>query len=92
MLVVHGAWVDGRLGVWAEDTARAPLPASRATLRRHPFAAPTATLVAALNGAATREAVPAGPFTGVTARAEDRELTIRLPGSAAGRCPLPNPA
>ncbi|SNS15682.1 Superfamily II DNA or RNA helicase, SNF2 family [Streptosporangium subroseum] len=89
MLVVHGAWVDGRLGVWAEDTARAPLPASRAALRRHPFAAPAATLMAALNGAATREAGPAGPFTGVMARAEDRELTIRLPGSATG--PLPSP-
>ncbi|MFD1500773.1 DEAD/DEAH box helicase [Streptosporangium lutulentum] len=89
MLVIHGAWVDGRLGVWAEDTARAPGPVSRAALRPHPFAAPTTTLVAALDATATREAGPAEPLTRITAGAEARELAIRLPGSAAGPSPSP---
>ncbi|GAA4219299.1 superfamily II DNA or RNA helicase [Streptosporangium album] len=79
MLVVHGAWVDGRLGVWAEDTALAPGSASRATFRPHPFAAPVAALGAVLPASASRS----------PAAAEERELTILLPGSVRG--PLPSP-
>ena len=47
--MVNGAWVDGLVGVWAEDTTRPPTSASRAALRPHPFAASTAAL-AALGG------------------------------------------
>ncbi|GAA4190130.1 DEAD/DEAH box helicase [Streptosporangium oxazolinicum] len=50
MLVVHGGWVDGFVGVWAEDTARIPSSVSRAALRPHPFAASTAALATALRG------------------------------------------
>ncbi|MGV9773019.1 DEAD/DEAH box helicase [Streptosporangium sp. NPDC003464] len=95
MLVVHGAWVDGRLGVWAEDTARAPGPASRATLRPHPFAAPAAVLATALGvtgpGATAAGETSAGGGTGTEMGrgAEERELTILLPGSTRG--PLPSP-
>ncbi|MEV4188089.1 ATP-dependent helicase, partial [Streptosporangium canum] len=93
MLVVHGAWVDGRLGVWAEDTARAPAPASRATLRPHPFAAPAAVLAAALGaavpGGAPAEAAPGAAVRGVSAGTGEGELTILLPGSTGG--PLPSP-
>ncbi|WP_433240752.1 SNF2-related protein [Streptosporangium sp. CA-135522] len=120
MLVVHGAWVDGRLGVWAEDTARPPVPASRAVSRPHPFAASAAVLGAALasvqasNGMASPGAFASGDAqdgttsaqaradgrtpdgtvlaasaTGAPAGAEERELTILLPGSARG--PLPSP-
>ncbi|SFK77743.1 SNF2 Helicase protein, partial [Streptosporangium canum] len=89
MLVVHGAWVDGRLGVWAEDTARAPAPASRAALRPHPFAAPAAVLAAAL-GVAVPGGAPAkaAPRRG-SAETGEGELTILLPGSTGG--PLPSP-
>ncbi|MEU7990989.1 DEAD/DEAH box helicase [Streptosporangium canum] len=89
MLVVHGAWVDGRLGVWAEDTARAPAPASRAALRPHPFAAPAAVLAAAL-GVAVPGGAPAkaAPRRGSAGTGEG-ELTILLPGSTGG--PLPSP-
>ncbi|MGC5015470.1 SNF2-related protein [Streptosporangium sp. DT93] len=151
MLVVHGVWVDGSLGVWAEDTAQARASASRALLRRHPFAASTTTLAAVIDlimgdspeeslngtlselsgttlpavpGAARRAeatpqgaapptsgapAVPGAPaitggtagaadsgsalllpgITGITGAVEARELTVLLPGSAAG--PLPSP-
>ncbi|MEU4534101.1 DEAD/DEAH box helicase [Streptosporangium sp. NPDC023825] len=50
MLVVHGVWVDGFMGVWAEDTAQTPTSVSRAALRPHPFAASTTALAAALGG------------------------------------------
>ncbi|MEU8203365.1 DEAD/DEAH box helicase [Streptosporangium sp. NPDC049046] len=50
MLVVHGAWVNGLVGVWAEDTAQTSTSVSRAALRPHPFAASTAALAAALSG------------------------------------------
>ncbi|MET8339970.1 DEAD/DEAH box helicase, partial [Streptosporangium canum] len=93
MLVVHGAWVDGRLGVWAEDTARAPAPASRATLRPHPFAAPVAVLAAALGaavpGGAPAKAAPGTAARGFSAGTGEGELTILLPGSTGG--PLPSP-
>lgn len=93
MLVVHGAWVDGRLGVWAEDTARAPAPASRATLRPHPFAAPAAVLAAALGvavpGGAPAKAAPGTAARGFSAGTGEGELTILLPGSTGG--PLPSP-
>ncbi|MFD8532091.1 DEAD/DEAH box helicase [Streptosporangium canum] len=93
MLVVHGAWVDGRLGVWAEDTARAPAPASRAALRPHPFAAPAAVLAAALGvavpGGAPAEAAPRTAARGGSAGTGEGELTILLPGSTGG--PLPSP-
>ncbi|HEX8631397.1 MAG TPA: SNF2 helicase-associated domain-containing protein, partial [Catenuloplanes sp.] len=50
MLVIHGAWVDGRLALWGEDPTLAPAAASRARHRPHPFAATTTTLTAALTG------------------------------------------
>ncbi|MFI6507669.1 SNF2-related protein [Streptosporangium sp. NPDC050855] len=49
MLVVHGVWVDGSLGIWAEDTSRALASTSRALLRGHPFAASTTVLAATVN-------------------------------------------
>ncbi|WP_406319917.1 SNF2-related protein [Streptosporangium sp. NBC_01639] len=85
--MVHGAWADGRLGVWAEDTASAPGPVSRAAFRPHPFAAPVAAL-----GAILAPAGPGGtpaPVPSAGAGAGEHELTILLPGSARG--PLPSP-
>jgi superfamily II DNA or RNA helicase len=39
VLVVHALWVQGRVGLWAEDPAiPAPAPASARRVRRHPFA------------------------------------------------------
>jgi superfamily II DNA or RNA helicase len=73
VLMVHGAWVDRRLAVWAEDS-RSSAPA--ATGRRvHPFAAPTSALAAALRPT----------VTGASAA----ELTIQLPGSATRPVPSP---
>ncbi|MBG0830786.1 DEAD/DEAH box helicase [Planomonospora sp. ID67723] len=84
MLVVHGGWTDGGLGIWAEDTSRGPGPASRAAARPHPFAAPASVLAAALGELVTGTAAapPAGPGW-------PAELTVLLPGSARG--PLPSP-
>ncbi|MFF5206974.1 DEAD/DEAH box helicase [Streptosporangium sp. NPDC000396] len=89
--MVHGGWVDGRLGVWAEDTARPPdsAPVSRAALRPHPFAASADMLAAALGAATAGEAASGEAFMSAVAGAERRELTLRLPGSARG--PLPSP-
>ncbi|GAA2872209.1 DEAD/DEAH box helicase [Streptosporangium fragile] len=99
MLVLHGTWVDGRLGVWAEDVARSPGRASRAAVRPHPFAAPAhvvaAVLDAALGGGGGGGGGGAGggggeeTVAGLVDRAGERELTILLPGSASG--PLPSP-
>ncbi|MCG5212632.1 SNF2-related protein [Streptosporangium soli] len=75
MLVVHGAWLDGRLGLWAEDTSLTTETSSRARTRPHPFGAAAATLAAAIGELA--------------AKAEERELALLLPGSARG--PLPSP-
>ncbi|WP_405151860.1 DEAD/DEAH box helicase [Sphaerisporangium sp. NBC_01403] len=75
MLVVHGAWTDGRLALWAEDTMSPGEPASRDGHRAHPFAAPAQSLVSALGKAA--------------AGAAATELTLQLPGSA--KSPLPSP-
>ncbi|MEV8634956.1 DEAD/DEAH box helicase [Streptosporangium sp. NPDC051023] len=101
MLVIHGAWVDGRLAVWAEDASGAGFlnegPISRAAIRPHPFAASAASLTRALRGAATGAGLPPGSsagqapggFAAPAAGARQRELTVRLPGSARG--PLPSP-
>ncbi len=89
MLVVHGAWADGRLAVWAEDTSVAPGAASRAALRPPPFAAPAATVARAHGGVATGDGLLPEGGTEPAAGAEEGELTIRLPGSAGG--PLPSP-
>ena len=43
MLVVHGAWVDGRLAIWGELLGRAT-----SAPPAHPFAAPTSALAAAV--------------------------------------------
>ncbi|PZG32864.1 hypothetical protein C1I98_29240, partial [Spongiactinospora gelatinilytica] len=87
LLVVHGVWSDGRIALWAEDTA--PQPTATATgaaaadprgsgrgrVRWHPFAADAGTLLAALGGHATG--------------AEQAELKIALPGTTKG--PIPSP-
>ncbi|GAA3128302.1 DEAD/DEAH box helicase [Planomonospora alba] len=99
MLVVHGAWVDGRLGLWAEDTARprGPAPRGPASAGRADPAAPQA-------GPPGREAPPAHPFAAAApvlaaalaegaapseGAAEQAELPLLLPASARG--PLPSP-
>ncbi|HWH00861.1 MAG TPA: SNF2 helicase-associated domain-containing protein, partial [Pilimelia sp.] len=85
MLVVHGAWMAGRLALWAEDEAVAP-PRAGSRGRRprpHPFAADATTLAPALRamaGDAARAAL---------AKAEEGELTLVLPGTASA--PLPSP-
>ncbi|GAA5055500.1 superfamily II DNA or RNA helicase [Thermocatellispora tengchongensis] len=76
MLVVHAAWTDGRLCLWAEDTAPGDAPPARRTRPApHPYAAPAALLRAALGEHA--------------AKAEEAERVVLLPGSAKG--PLPSP-
>ncbi len=87
MLVVHGAWVrvtgaSGWLALWAEDPALPSATASRARLRSHPFAVPSASLAAALGGSSDdlRDAL---------AKAVDGSLVLRLPGTTKG--PLPSP-
>jgi superfamily II DNA or RNA helicase len=75
VLIVHGAWLDGRLGLWAEDTSLPAESTSRAKSRPHPFCASAAALATALGPAA--------------AKAAAGELDLLLPGSAKG--PLPSP-
>ncbi|GIH99605.1 DEAD/DEAH box helicase [Planobispora takensis] len=81
MLVVHGAWVDGRLGLWAEDTARGPVPVSRAASRPHPFAAPAHLLGAAL--------FPTGDTPIIPSPAADGPATVP---PAVGNRPAASPA
>ncbi|GAA2887148.1 DEAD/DEAH box helicase [Streptosporangium fragile] len=71
-----------RLALWAEDPAGPTVSASRAKVRPHPFAAPAADLLDALElwGDAAAAAV---------AKAVVEELVLLLPGSA--RSPLPSP-
>jgi SNF2 family DNA or RNA helicase len=83
VLVVHGAWVGGRLALWAEDARTATsTPAGTSTAasaaeggRPHPFAAAAADLATALGEIATK--------------ADEVELAVQLPGSA--KAPLPSP-
>ncbi|GGS52893.1 helicase HelZ [Planobispora rosea] len=82
VLVIHGAWADDRLALWAEEPPGPVAGASRAKVRPHPFAAPAADVAAGLplwgrdGAAAAGGAVPG-------------ELVLLLPGSA--RSPLPSP-
>ncbi|GIH90670.1 DEAD/DEAH box helicase [Planobispora siamensis] len=101
MLVVHGAWVDGKLGLWAEDTARGPVPVSRATSRPHPFATPAHLLASALfptggpgplpTAADNHPAADDGRTALAATAGADRaaELVLLLPGSAKGPSPSP---
>ncbi|MFB9681786.1 DEAD/DEAH box helicase, partial [Streptosporangium vulgare] len=82
MLVVHGAWVDDRLALWAEDPA-APAPStSRAKVRPHPFAAGDTVVLDGLTLWGDVAAAAAG-------KAVTDELVLLLPSSA--RSPLPSP-
>jgi superfamily II DNA or RNA helicase len=74
VLVVHGAWVDRRLALWAEATGPLATTAGDEP-SRHPFAASAAELAAAIGTSA--------------AGAAQTELTIRLPGSPRGPLPSP---
>jgi SNF2 family DNA or RNA helicase len=82
VLVVHGLWAGGGLGLWAEDPGLPPTTASRARKRAHPFAASAAAVAGTLAGAGDdlRDAV---------AKATGGELALRLPSVARG--PLPSP-
>jgi SNF2 family DNA or RNA helicase len=87
MLVIHGIWAYGALGLWAEDPdgpASAPPRPGRASRapRPHPFAAPAdviADVVAEL----------AGPVADLALKAVEDELTLWLPATADG--PLASP-
>ena len=82
MLVVHGIWAYGALGLWAEDPdgpATAPPRPGRASRapRPHPFAAAAdviADVVAEL----------AEPAAELTLKGVEDELTLWLPGTADG--------
>ncbi|MFC4063108.1 DEAD/DEAH box helicase [Planomonospora corallina] len=88
MLVVHGVWVDGRLGLWAEDTAPRPGesgPGPAEGTPAHPFAAAAPALAALLAaGPGSAETAPAG-----SPSAQEAGLTLLLPSSARG--PIPSP-
>ncbi len=84
MLAIHGIWADGALSLWAEDSSQPghPVGAARAP-RPHPFAAPAGLLADML--------AEFGELTADLARkADDGELTLWLPGTAASG-PLPSP-
>ncbi|GLU48174.1 DEAD/DEAH box helicase [Nocardiopsis ansamitocini] len=76
MLVLHAAWLDHALAVWAEDSTAPPATGSRAAAAPHPYALGHDGLAAAL-----------GPA--LAAKAATTELELHLPGSA--RHPLPSP-
>ncbi|MCW2858391.1 MAG: ATP-dependent helicase [Actinoallomurus sp.] len=74
MLVAHAIWHGGALCLWAEDPALPATTRVRVTPKPHPFAAADFT---------------GGSYAALTAGAMRVELTLLLPGSAAG--PLPSP-
>jgi SNF2 family DNA or RNA helicase len=74
MLVAHATWHGGALCLWAEDPALPDTSRVRVTPKPHPFAA------ADLRGTS---------YADLTAGAMRVELTLLLPGSAAG--PFPSP-
>nr|WP_189181576.1 DEAD/DEAH box helicase [Microbispora rosea] len=82
MLVIHAAWNGGKLVLWAEETAGAEPVASRAGVRTHPFAAPSAVLAAEL----PRWGDTAAEVVG---KAVSGETVLLLPSSATS--PLPSP-
>lgn len=74
MLVAHATWHGGALCLWAEDSRLPRTTRVRAVPKPHPFAA------ADLAGTS---------YAAITAGAARVELTLLLPGAAAG--PLPSP-
>jgi len=87
MLAIHGIWAYGALFLWAEDadgpaTAQPRLGRPSRAPRPHPFAAAAEVIAAAA-------AELAEPVADLVVKAVDDELTLWLPGTAAG--PLASP-
>ena len=87
MLAIHGIWAYGALFLWAEDadgpaTAQPRLGRPSRAPRPHPFAAAAEVIAAAA-------AELAEPVADLVLKAVDDELTLWLPGTAAG--PLASP-
>jgi len=87
MLVLHGIWAYSALWLWAEDPLAPPQAPPRGgrpsrAPRPHPFTSPAAVLADAL-------AQSPGPLADLARKAVEDELTLYLPGTAAG--PLASP-
>ncbi|GAA3739443.1 hypothetical protein HDA32_002777 [Spinactinospora alkalitolerans] len=93
MLVLHGAWAEEGLTLWAEDSGAPARTASRAAVRPHPYAAAADALRETVAGLVEAlDTAPAAPLPGSpadVAKADAVGLELRLPGSAGH--PLPSP-